>query len=439
MSNENLEKREGKGNERNRAIQEAKKNLLSCLAIGNIDLAVEQMETLKLLLGNSVITELAEEFESLSLIDDQGVISNEGLDEFGRLEGRLQIAQAYSKAPPPLEISTASEGDASLPDAVLRTGTKDDRFGAAVVEGEVCLLSGAGDFGKSSLMCSIALDFAARKQFVAGAFTPNFGPDDRANGVVIATCEDRPGAVKWRLRKLKAALELDENALDNVHIVNTRKRPLFGPSARNRHLTNTRPEPLPDWHAFWEHINNTEPKTRLVIIDPALVAFVGNQNEPSGVGEFLQALADEAEKAKCAVLLIAHSNKANRSTDKTDLRDPGTVTGSVAWTDRVRGAMTAQWTQDGKRVLVIHKGNYAAKKAIELVPIQDPKTNQYVGMESTGTWQEISDFEQDTEKCKGKFQNGKPCDYKATKNGYCSTHQNQAQETAHGELKSNIF
>ena len=56
---------------------------------------------------------------------------------------------------------------------------------------------------------------------------------------------------------------------------------------------------------------------RLVVIDPALSAFVGQSNDAAPVREFLTALAVEAAKPNAGVLLIAHSNKTARSDRNT--------------------------------------------------------------------------------------------------------------------------
>ena len=89
------------------------------------------------------------------------------------------------------------------------------------------------------------------------------------------------------------------------------------------------------WWNLWSEARRIKP--RLIVIDPALAAYVGEANAAAPVREFLTALATEAAQLNTGVLLLAHSNKAARSSKHQkpkpeDLLDPGQVGGTLACT-----------------------------------------------------------------------------------------------------------
>ncbi len=123
---------------------------------------------------------------------------------------------------------------------------------------------------------------------------------------------------------------------------------------------------LDGWRALADAAEAHKPA--LVLIDPALAAFVGEPNAVGPVREFLHALAGLADRLDAGVLLAAHSTKAARGGQnaKPDPFDPGLVAGSAAWHDGVRGvlAMATDSEQPGARQLACVKSNYGPARQL---------------------------------------------------------------------------
>ena len=137
-----------------------------------------------------------------------------------------------------------------------------------------------------------------------------------------------------------------------------------------------RPGPLEGWRDLWSAADEIRPK--LIVIDPALAAYVGDSNAAAPVREFIGALAHAANAIAAGVLLVAHSTKSARGGQHTrpDPYDPGQVGGSAAWTDGARAALSMTWQGGGDdgpryRCLAISKANYGpAKIWCEAIPIR---------------------------------------------------------------------
>ena len=152
---------------------------------------------------------------------------------------------------------------------------------------------------------------------------------------------------------------------------------------------------------------------RLVVVDPALSAFVGQSNDAAPVREFLTALAAEAAKHNAGVLLIAHSNKTARSDRNTeyDPFDPGHVGGSGHWTDTARGAMSLTYDRrkaaaPGARILAVPKANYGPARRWCKVASHPAPSGEIVGFGIDGAWKPATDFERDKAKETGDNVNG---------------------------------
>ena len=290
-------------------------------------------------------------------------------------------------------LRSAWEIEDDLPQTVLRLAGK---TGAVLSVGQVCILSGEGGVAKSALACDLALGIAA-----AGHRALPLGADGKTDElsdglaalpgqlfhglggkVLILTYEDPPAHISWRLRQRVCERDIDgdpdfvRSVLSDVVVLNASRMPLFGPTEEGRILYNSRPGPLPGMDYLREALTRVEPT--LVIIDPALCAYVGDSNGPAPVREFLGALCEVAQEANAGVLALAHSTKAARGRGRPkassnrepseeqgpDIYDPGMVAGSAAWTDGVRGAMTLTWhpSMEGHRVLGVSKSNWGPSR-----------------------------------------------------------------------------
>ena len=256
------------------------------------------------------------------------------------------------------------------------------KSGAVLTVGNVCLLSGEGGIAKSALALSLAAGIAELGEHERGQVCGLFeGPGGPA---LLATFEDHPTETAWRARCLIGQLTTGrishDRTLSRVHVLDLAGRPLFGPKDDGGRY-NERPGRLAGWWDLWSEARRIKP--RLIVIDPALAAYVGEANAAAPVREFLTALATEAAELNTGVLLLAHSNKAARSSNSRkpkpqDLLDPGHVGGSTAWTDGVRGVLAMAWKPGGdagKTGLDHHQGQLWTSPA-HLRPRRDPPRNR---------------------------------------------------------------
>lgn len=315
--------------------------------------------------------------------------------DFERL--RPELARLRAPEPePPRRALPVPRVQSDFPKPLLWAHGKS---GALVSAGTVAVLAGEGGIGKSALAGSIALGIAMLPDGDVGDVSGSLFNGVGGN-VLLASLEDDPGVTAGRLRKLAGTMTATAADLARVHLLDLAGRPLFGPSDAGRGASyNARPEPLAGWSDLWREAARIGP--RLVVIDPALSAFVGEPNAAAPVTEFLATLAYEAKKSGCGVLLLAHSTKAARA-EKADPFDPGHVSGTAAWTDRVRGVLAFTWGKEqGERVLAVSKANYGpARIQIGLEPIRDSREG-IVGFKARGPWDEKTPAADDTWKASG--------------------------------------
>ena len=86
--------------------------------------------------------------------------------------------------------------------------------------------------------------------------------------------------IRWKLRELARLWDSEKDtratdALKKVGIISMRGWPLYGPVGEHASY-NTVPGQMPGWDHLWELVDEAKPL--LIIIDPALTAFVGEAN-----------------------------------------------------------------------------------------------------------------------------------------------------------------
>ena len=313
----------------------------------------------------------------------------------------LEVLQKASGARRALPVSQI-RGD--RPEALL---SAKDQEGAVLTIGNVCLLAGEGGIAKSSLCVGVALGLAALPDGESGDVSGGLF-EGKGGPVLMATWEDEPSVTAWQVRELAMQRKTPQDRVDRVHILGMGGRPLFGPKEGSSY--NFRPERLDGWNDLWSEARRIRP--RLIVVDPALEAYVGEANAVAPVREFLGALAREAGKLRAGVLLVVHSNKAarkpnqpeNKTKDKKkpDPFDPGQVAGSTAWTDGVRGVLAMTWTEEpGERVLAVAKANYGpARIKCHLEPCRH-ESNAIVGFQTVDEWRDEASSTTPTGKAAG--------------------------------------
>ena len=267
--------------------------------------------------------------------------------------------------------------------------------GMIMPQGGVAILAAEGGIGKSSLVGIMALGIAAAPPSLRPEHTtPLMGNafEGRGGKVLIATYEDGEGVTRWRIHELARKLAQDSGsnqpleACSKISVIGMNGWPLYGPTEGAAYAS--RPVTLQGWSVMWEEAAVLKPS--LIIVDPAMDAYVGEPSSVSSVREFYkilhQGLARFAPEA--GMLITAHSTKAARSSGgNSNPFDPGLVAGSAAWTDRPRGVMTMTWNEDNEdRTLAIVKSNLGPQRiTLKMTPVHHDE-GTLLGMEGKGEW-----------------------------------------------------
>ena len=295
------------------------------------------------------------------------VLNNGTVDPFAEAQELPPDAEELAKRPV-RPIPLAELFGLPMPRALLRAS---GRTGAVLTSGSVTMLAGEGGVAKSSLALGIAIGMASlpdrERGTVAGIFEAYGG------AVLMATWEDAVEITGSRGQRL---VEYWDGANESgaahrasyaVHVLPI-NAPLFGPAGDGSY--NRRPQRLDGWIDLEAAALDIRPS--LMVIDPALSAYVGEPNSAAPVREFLTALARLGKEIDAGILLVAHSRKDARSRQRVDLVDPGHIGGSAAWVDGARGALTLTQNENRRRMLTISKANYGPSfLTIELEPIVD--------------------------------------------------------------------
>ena len=304
-------------------------------------------------------------------------------------EGAAALVEAHFALHAPPVARAVSDIDDPRPATILSALKKG---GAVLTAGEICVLSGEGGIGKSALAGEIALAVASGANEVKGLF--DIGMAYQGKPVLWLTYEEAPGELAARLKERTKPVFLNDDheamstAAERIHVLDMRGGwPLFGPVDG----FSSRPDKLTGWPPMQSALNQLE-GLALIVVDPVLAAYVGEQNDAAPVREFLGALATLAREHKAGVLALAHSRKSARdrhSTGTTDHHyDPGQVSGSTAWHDGVRGVLTFAFDKESnERVLAVAKANMGpAYIKCEAAPIRKTDRGWIIGFKGNGGW-----------------------------------------------------
>jgi hypothetical protein len=224
--------------------------------------------------------------------------------------------------------------------------------------GTITVLSGDPGQGKSLLAC----DLSAR--ITQGQPMPGCIEEAPPAGVVLIPGEDNVSAT------VKPALAAAGADLNRILVYDPRE-------------FSNRPLILPDDLSLVQEAV-AEVQARLIVIDPAPEFFNCNSNSEQSVRRALRPLAELAESAKLAILLILHLNK--HCTTNSLYR----TIGSIAWNAAARAvwqAMPDPIASDPHRhVLVVVKSNLAAPptRAYRTLKVSDQLTVDWLGITDVG-------------------------------------------------------
>lgn len=169
-------------------------------------------------------------------------------------------------------------------------------------KGEAHLLAGISAAGKTTVSLRILLDIALGKPAL-GTFAKG-----EAGKVIYVSAEDRAEATIPRLRSMLAERTADaERLLENFSFIDLTSVSSFlharDPDNRDALIKNAL------FKSLNEHFKAERPA--LVILDPLVAFFAGNENDNNQAAIFMKDLRNLAEQSGVAMLLIHHVSKAD--------------------------------------------------------------------------------------------------------------------------------
>jgi RecA-family ATPase len=196
------------------------------------------------------------------------------------------------------------------------------------------LLSANGGVGKSNLALQLAVALAAGQQWM--------GLDVMPSRVLVVSAEDEARTVHFRVANICADVGVSLSALSDRMIVYDMAQQdsvMWG-----EHGMTPRMQWLAD--TVERH------RAQVVIIDNSSDVFAANENDRAAVRGFMRALNTIASGVGCAVLLLAHVDKASVRMG-AGLDTDSTFSGSTAWNNSAR----SRWAmvRDGEAIALRHE------------------------------------------------------------------------------------
>ena len=275
---------------------------------------------------------------------DAGKVEAEADSMARRIGAAADVAELAALAPP--DVLAPLPFGAALPRPVLwrdagDAATPPERAGTVLCAGEVAMLSGPGEAGKSTV--AVALADAARDGGTA------CGLHVARSRVAVLSYEDSGPRLAHRFTWYAAP---DKWA----HVRRARGAgPLWEADPAYRRDSG----PSRSWRPWWDAVADFG--AGLVVIDPASVAAAGiNPSDGAAVRAFLLAVTQKAEKVGAGVLIVAHDTKGARNDARAGIGPgPGAVSGSGQWSDGARAVLHLSGAgPEDKRLLVAAKSNY---------------------------------------------------------------------------------
>jgi archaellum biogenesis ATPase FlaH len=207
-----------------------------------------------------------------------------------------------------------------------------------VPRGFVCLLSGHGGSGKSTLSLQLAVAVAMG--------LPLLGVPTQPGRVLVFSGEDSGPLLRHRLAEVCRALDVNPHALaSRLMVLDATEEPgLYRElSEFGRHTV----EPTPTFHRLAEIVTEWQPS--LIVADNASDCFEGSENDRAQVRAFVRGLANLSRQSESrpAVLLLTH-------TPKQAVRGGGeSYSGSTAWHNSARARLSLTPAKDDETRLTL--------------------------------------------------------------------------------------
>jgi hypothetical protein len=258
--------------------------------------------------------------------------------------------QDWSRSPPPPQrwLLTCPDGAGFLP------------------RGKVGMLAGAGGAGKTTALLQLAVSVATGGQWL-GSCGFNVPPAE-AGRVCLLLAEEDKALVQDRLLKIKATLDIQEDAwnlvLERLFIL-----PMVGkPSAQLIESTgerNGKTRETPFFKAFRERLTETGAGWSLIILDPlSRLATAETETDNHHATRFIATIEKLVNvPGNPAVLVAHHSNKSARgglgAGSANAARGASGLTDGVRWLATLDYPAPAEKGEEAKLTLSLAKHNYS--------------------------------------------------------------------------------
>ena len=279
--------------------------------------------------------------------------------DFGFTPEEKAVRDAFSGKPwePPLHPASDAASRPPKPEPLLKPVSVFDVltdpseppafvWDGYLPNGEVTLLGAHGGVGKSTVALMLAVCTALGR--------PLFGIDTVRSKVLFVSLEDGTGIVRHRLASICRAWLIDPALLrDKLVIVDGTENPeLFSSDGRQDGRETS---------AYFELRKLVQAEGfGMILIDNASDAFGGDEIVRKQVRAFIRSLKSIAKINACAILLLAHVDKATSRNKKAEGDEA--YSGSTAWHNSVRSRMFLTRGDDGLLSLEHQKSNLGKKR-----------------------------------------------------------------------------
>jgi len=212
--------------------------------------------------------------------------------------------------------------------------------------GVVALMGAHGGTGKSTIALMLGVCAALGR--------PLFGVDTAPCKVLFVSLEDGSSVVRHRLAGIcKAWLINPEQLRERLHIVDGTEHPeLFAAETRGAGEITA---------SYFELRKIVQSENiGLVLVDNASDAFGGDEIQRRQVRAFMRSLGEVARLTDCAVLLLAHVDKATSRNKKAEGGEG--YSGSTAWHNSARSRLFLSRGDDGLLTLEHQKSNLGPRR-----------------------------------------------------------------------------
>jgi len=252
---------------------------------------------------------------------------------------------------------------------------------AVLSVGEVGVLSGPGGVGKSTVVLDVASAAAQAPPERPGTAC---GLCVRGGPVVLVSYEDAPVRMVGRVKRMTNG---KQDILDKLYILDN-PAPLFEADPNQRGAVR----PGAQWRRLWRAVQKIKPT--LVVIDPASAALGGlSLNESGPVRWLLTALREQADRAGCGVLVVAHDTKeARNNVGQGGTPGAGAVAGSATWSDAARGVLylyREQGDDQSTHRLRCIKANYGRTGWDVALTERFDNAGRFVGLKANNTLEDL--------------------------------------------------